>query len=201
MLKTGFLPRFFIQPGENECPPAQKVVDFALSIRAIPAYSYLGDVGESPTGDKKAEKFEDDYLEDLFEELAAAGFRAITYMPPRNSPAQLERIRRFCSGNYMEISGVDINSSRQSFNCPEVLLPACRHLVDTTWALIAHEYLAGADPSLGIFSPDNPLGSLPLAGRLDVYAGAGKALDLKRPEESALKIAEALRMGNLDFSR
>jgi hypothetical protein len=202
VLKTGFLPRFFIQPDENECPPADKVVDFALSVQAIPAYSYLGDVGESPTGDKKAEKFEDDYLDDLFEEITASGFKAVTYMPPRNTPAQLERIRRFCSGgNYMEISGVDINSSRQSFNCPEVLLPSCRHLVDTTWALIAHEYLADAAPRLGIFSPDNPLGSLPLAGRLDVYARAGKALDLGKPEESALKIAEALLGGKLDFSR
>ncbi|MDR0586253.1 MAG: PHP domain-containing protein [Treponema sp.] len=196
ILKTGFLPGFFIQPGENECIPAKAAVDFALSVGAIPAYSYLGDVGESPTGDKKAEKFEDDYLPELFEEIRAAGFKAITYMPPRNTQEQLERIRRFCSeGNYMEISGVDINSSRQSFNCPEVLRPGLRHLLDTTWALIAHEYLASADPAWGLFSSGNPLASLPLPRRLEIYAGAGKALDRGNPGESAPDIIEHLRKG------
>lgn len=196
VLKTGFLPGFFIQPDENECIPAKQAVDFALSVQAIPAYSYLGDVGESPTGDKKAEKFEDDYLPELFEEIRAAGFRAITYMPPRNTPEQLERIRKFCGeGNYMEISGVDINSSRQSFNCPEVLKPELRHLLDTTWALIAHEYLASADPAWGLFSSENPLASLPLSERLGIYAGAGKALDRGHPGESAPDIIEHLRKG------
>ena len=196
VLKTDFLPRFFIQPDENECIPVKQAVDFALSVNAIPAYSYLGDVGESPTGDKKAEKFEDDYLEELFEEIAAAGFKAITYMPPRNTPEQLRRIQKLCTEKgYMEISGVDINSSRQSFNCPEVLGPGCRHLLDTTWALIAHEYLASAAPEWGLFSPSNPLAAEPLSRRLDIYAKAGKALDLKRPEDSASKLVEQLRRG------
>jgi hypothetical protein len=196
VLKTEFLPRFFIQPDEAECVPAKTAADFALSIGAIPAYSYLGDVGESPTGDKKAEKFEDDYLDELFAEVRAAGFRAITYMPPRNTPRQLERIQKYCAeGGYMEISGVDINSSRQSFNCPEVLQENCRHLVDTTWALIAHEYLAAVDPARGLFSPVNPLASLSLAERLAVYAAAGKSLDPHRPEESAPDVIEKLRKG------
>jgi hypothetical protein len=196
VLKTGFLPGFFIQPGEQECVPAKTAVDFALSIEAVPAYSYLGDVGESPTGDKKAEKFEDDYLSELFEEIRAAGFKAITYMPPRNTPEQLTRIQKFCSeGNYMEISGVDINSSRQSFNCPEVLKPGLRHLLDTTWALIAHEYLASSDPAWGLFSSNPSLASLPLSRRLEIYSRAGKALDRKHPGESALDIIEHLRKG------
>jgi hypothetical protein len=66
LLKTEFLPRIYIQPDENECIPVSRVMAFAESISAIPAYAYLGDVGESPTGDKKAEKFEDDYIEELF---------------------------------------------------------------------------------------------------------------------------------------
>jgi hypothetical protein len=63
VLKSEFLPKIFIQPDENECIPASHVTAFAESIGAIPAYAYLGDVGESPTGDKKSEKFEDDYIE------------------------------------------------------------------------------------------------------------------------------------------
>ena len=195
-LKMGLLPRFFIQPGKNECISAEAAVNFALSINAIPAYSYLGDVGESPTGDKKAEKFEDDYLDELFEEIKRAGFLAVTYMPPRNTPAQIERIQRFCAeGNFMEISGVDINSSRQSFSCPEVLSPGCRHLLDTTWALIAHERLASVDSAWGLFSPNNPLYSLSLKKRIILYTEAGKMLDLHYPEESAPDIIEKLFKG------
>lgn len=54
LLKSGFLDRIFIQPDGIECPPAREVVALALAVGAVPAYAYLGDVGESPTGDKKA---------------------------------------------------------------------------------------------------------------------------------------------------
>jgi len=77
----------------------------------------------------------------------------------------------------MEISGVDINSPRQSFNCPELLRPEFDHLLGATWALIAHERLADADPRLGLFSPDNPLAGRPLAKRLAAYAEVGRCLD------------------------
>ena len=197
ILKTGLLPRCFIQPDRKECISAEKAVNFGLSINAIPAYSYLGDVGESPTGDKKAEKFEDDFLPELFEEIKRLGFPAVSYMPPRNTAAQLEQIRRYCTeGSYMEISGVDINSSRQSFNCPEVLSPGFRHLLDTSWALIAHERMASVDGKWALFSPHNPLRSLSLQKRIILYSKAGKKLDLFHPEESALEIIEELRKGN-----
>ena len=84
VLKSTFLPSFFIQPGPDECIPVRQVIEFARTIGAIPAYAYLGDVTASPTGDKKAEHFEDEYLDLLFEEIVALGFRAVTYMPPRN---------------------------------------------------------------------------------------------------------------------
>ena len=82
VLKSALLKRIFIQPNEKECIPAERVTDFARSIGAIPAYAYLGDVGESPTGDKRAEQFEDAYIEELFDELARRGYQALTYMPP-----------------------------------------------------------------------------------------------------------------------
>lgn len=196
VLKANFLPRIFIQPDENECIPAKTVTAFADRIGGIAGYAYLGDVAESPTGDKKAERFEDAYLDELFQELRRLGYRAVTYMPPRNTPEQLRRVQRLCaSAGFMEISGVDINSSRQSFNCPEVLMPECRHLVDTTWALIAHECLAGLDPELGLFSPRNPLSSAPLGDRLAAYAGYGKKLDLTHPEQSASAMAKKIREG------
>jgi hypothetical protein len=196
VLKSSFLERVFVQPDEAECVSASRVVEFARSIGAIPAYAYLGDVGESPTGDKKAEKFEDDYLEELFDELGRIGYKAVTYMPPRNTVDQLLRVQKLCAERgFMQISGVDINSSRQSFNCPEVLKPEFRHLVDTTWALIAHERLTSIDPSLDLFSAANPLASLGLEARLGVYAAAGRELDPRRPEETAADVAQKLRNG------
>jgi hypothetical protein len=196
VLKSGFLGRIFIQPGEKECPPASTVTAFASSIGAIPAYAYLGDIKESPTGDKKAEKFEDDYIETLFDELARLGYRALTYMPPRNTREQLRRVQRLCAERgFMEISGVDINSSRQSFNCPQVLEPDFCHLIDTTWALIAHERLASYDGNLGLFSPRSPLASRSLPERIAAYAVAGKALNPEDTESSAPLIAEKMRKG------
>jgi hypothetical protein len=196
VFKTGLLPRIYIQPDERECISAKTAVEFAHSINAIPAYPYLGNVGESPTGDKKAEKFEDDFLPELFNEIKQLGFSAVSYMPPRNTPEQMETIQRYAAeGNYLEISGVDINSSRQSFNCPEVLNPGCTHLLDTTWALIAHERFASVDGNWGIFSKNNPLISLSLQKRIILYAKAGKALDLHYPEESAAGRINDLRKG------
>jgi hypothetical protein len=196
VLKSALLPRIFIQGGETECIPARKMTEFALSIGAIPAYAYLGDVGESPTGDKKAEKFEDDFLEALFDELKAAGYRAVTYMPPRNTEGQLRRIREFCrEQEFMEISGVDINSPRQSFNCPKVLEPPFRHLVDTTWALIAHERLAAADPRLALFSPENPFSGESLERRLEIYAEKGRKFDSLKSDESAFITAREILKG------
>ena len=198
VLKTDLLNKIFIQPDEKECVPARMVTDFAQSIAAIPAYAYLGDVGESPTGDKKAEKFEDSYIEELLAELSRLGYRAITYMPPRNTARQLVKLQRLCEDwGFMEISGVDINNSRQSFNCPEVLKTEFRRLLDTTWALIAHERLATIDKRFGLFSKENPVAALKLAERLAVYASFGKKLDLYHPDASAAAIAEEIEKGRL----
>jgi hypothetical protein len=160
-------------------------VDFASKIGVIPAYAYLGDVGDSATGDKKPEKFEDDYLDELVPQVAAIGFKAITYMPPRNTRKQLLRLQKLCRENHLlEISGVDINSSRQSFNCPILLEPQFSHLADAAWALVAHEKLAAGDPKLAFFSPDNPLALLSLGERIKEYAAIGKAMNHSRPEEA-----------------
>jgi len=183
--KSTLVPEFFLQSSYEECMTVYRAVAFANSIGAIPAYAYLGDVGESPTGDKKAEKFEDDFLDDLLPELAKIGFQAITYMPPRNTREQLARLQRLCKENgLMEISGVDINSSRQSFNCPILLEPEFAHLADAAWALIAHEKLAAADPNLALFHSGNPMAEWPLEDRIARYADIGRRMDHTQPEKA-----------------
>lgn len=183
LFKSSLVPRFFLQPDQRECRSIYDAVTFANDIGAIPAYAYLGDVGESPTGDKKAEKFEDDYLDELVPELKRIGFKAITYMPPRNTLAQLTRLQKLCAcSELMEISGVDINSSRQAFSCPIIMTPPFRHLTEATWALIAHEKLATAQADLALFSPHNPLAALPLRERITRYATVGRKIDPRHPE-------------------
>lgn len=185
VFKSSLVPRFFIPSCTEECLSVFDVVKFGNDIGAIPAYAYLGDVGESPTGDKKAEKFEDDFLDDLIPELSRIGFKAVTYMPPRNTKEQLLRLQKLCRENsLLEISGVDINSSRQSFNCPILLEPEFRHLADAAWALIAHEKLADAKPEFGFFHPQNPLANLSLQDRIAKYAVVGQNMDHRQPEKA-----------------
>jgi hypothetical protein len=182
LLKSSFNDRIFIQPDETECPRAETVTAFARSVNAVPSYAYLGDVGDSPTGDKRAEKFEDGYLDALMPRLVEMGFQGITYMPPRNTGAQLERLRRLCgTAGLIEISGVDINSPRQQFNCPEIRRPEFAPLIDTTWALAAHEKIAAGEPGRGLFNPADPLAKRPLEERIGWYAGAGRKGITERP--------------------
>ena len=144
--------KFYI-PATSECPDVSDYIDICRSCGAISAYAYLGDVGDSVTGDKKAQKFEDDYLDLLFSELKRLGFNAVTYMPTRNTKAQLERLMRLCDENgFFEISGEDINSPRQSFICPAMDDPMFSHLSDATYALIGHELEATEDLDDGLFS-------------------------------------------------
>ena len=186
VFKSTLVPEFFIQSDSTECISVYDAVKFANSLNAIPAYAYLGDVAESPTGDKKAEKFEDEYLDELIPELKKIGFKAVTYMPPRNTLEQLQRLQKLCADyELMEISGVDINSSRQSFNCPIILTPEFSHLTEATWALIAHEKLATVDAKYAMFNEDNPYAALPLKERVAKYAEIGRQIDNSKPENVA----------------
>lgn len=139
ILKGAFVPKIFID-ATDECPKLADMVKLCNDIDAYLCYAYLGDVGDSITGDKKAQKFEDDYLEDVFECLKEEGVRSVTYMPTRNTPAQLERLRNLCEQYGMfQISGEDINSPRQSFVIKAMENPMFKNLIDATWKLIEHE--------------------------------------------------------------
>ena len=139
MLKGTFVPKIFID-ATDECPKLPDMVKLCADVDAYLCYAYLGDVGDSVTGDKKAQKFEDDYLDDVFECLKEEGVKAVTYMPTRNTPAQLERLRGLCDSYGMfQISGEDINSPRQSFVIKAMENPMFANLIDATWKLIEHE--------------------------------------------------------------
>ncbi|MEN6562896.1 MAG: PHP domain-containing protein [Christensenella sp.] len=138
-LKKDCIPKVFI-PATDECPTLSDMVRFANEIGGILAYAYLGDVTASVTGDKKAQKFEDDYLDELFTVIDNAGIRAVTYMPTRNTQTQIERLRKLCDRyGMLQISGEDINSPRQKFTIEKMKEDQFSNLIENTWHLIRHE--------------------------------------------------------------
>ncbi len=173
VLKSDMIGKIYID-ATDECPKIREILAFAKEIGAIPAYAYLGDVGQSVTGDKKAQKFEDDYLDLLFETISELGFEAVTYMPSRNTVEQLDRVMELCDKyNLFQISGEDINSPRQSFYCEKLQDPKFRHLIDATFALIGHETKATEDLSLGMFSEETKAKYPDIKERVKVYQSYG----------------------------
>ena len=144
-LKSNMVEKFYID-ATDECPDVLDFVKMVHENGGIAAYAYLGDVGQSVTGDKKAQTFEDAYLDELVEVIKECGFDAITYMPTRNTAEQLDRLTKLCEDNgFFQISGEDINSPRQSFRCKALDNPAFGHLIDATYTLIGYETLASTD--------------------------------------------------------
>lgn len=137
--KAGLIRDVYVDP-TDELVPLDTAIAFAKDIDAILCYPYLGDVTNSVTGDKAAAKFEDDYLDELVEFIAKKKIPAITYMPSRNTLAQLDRLMGLCDNfNLRQISGEDINSPSQSFICKPLADPKFAHLVDAAWELVNRE--------------------------------------------------------------
>ncbi len=178
-IKSQLIARFYID-ATDELPTVREALDLSERIGAISAAAYLGDVGDSVTGDKRAQKFEDNFLDELIAYYAELGFRAVTYMPSRNTKAQLTRLRALCEKhNLFQISGEDINSPRQSFVCEAQRDPAFANLYEATWALIAHEWRATEDPDDGLFSEKSIRRWPNLNDRVRAFAEFGLAMQKK----------------------
>ena len=153
VLKGNMVEQFYI-PATDEIPPVAEVARLAERLGIILAYPYLGDVAESVTGDKKAQLFEDTFLDQVFATVRDIGFKAVTYMPSRNTSAQLDRLRALCDQYpFFQISGEDINQPRQKFICEAMRKPEFANLYDAAWALIGHELSASEDAARGLFCP------------------------------------------------
>ena len=139
ILKAELIGKIYV-PAFDECMTLNELVKLAKRADAILCYAYLGDVGDSVTGDKRPERYEDSYLDELFAVLKQEGVSGVTYMPSRNTSAQIARLRELCAAYGMiEISGEDINSPKQSFICEKLSEPGFSHLVQATWRLIERE--------------------------------------------------------------
>ncbi len=139
VLKSAFVSRIYVD-ATGECMHARELKALAEETKALLCYAYLGDVTDSVTGDKRSGKFEDDYLDELFETLKTIGVNAVTYMPSRNTLGQLLRVQKLCKAyGFLQISGEDVNSPRQSFVCSQLQRTEFRHLTKATWDLIERE--------------------------------------------------------------
>ncbi len=172
VLKSSLVSRIYIDADE-ELMHISEFTALAKRVGGISAYAYLGDVGESPTGDKAAQKFEDSYLDLLFETIHGLGFDAVTYMPSRNTKEQLDRVMKLCAEyGFFQISGEDINSPRQSFVCPA--MEPYTHLYKATWALIGHEMAATENIENGMFSEKTVANMPALDDRIEYYSNIAK---------------------------
>ena len=152
ILKADMVEKFYVD-AYDECPNVEDYIKVAKATGATAAAPYLGDILDSVTGDKRPQKFEDDYLDLWFDEVIKLGFNSVTYMPTRNTRTQLERLINLCEkNNLFQISGEDINSPRQGFICEALRDPLFTHLFDSTWALINHENAATKNDDDGMFS-------------------------------------------------
>ncbi len=174
LLKGELVEAFYIDAAA-ECPDVKDYIALASSIGAISAYAYLGDIGDSVTGDKKSQKFEDDYIEELFELLRQLGFNGVTYMPSRNTMEQLKRVKGLCDRHgFFQISGEDINSPRQSFICKAMENKEFDNLIDSTWALIGHEKAATENNENGMYTAGTMAKYPSLQDRIDVFKEIGR---------------------------
>ncbi len=174
VFKGSFVSQVFMDATLEETPDVRDVIKTVKALGAIPSYCYLGDVAASPTGDKKAQTFEDGYLEDVFAAAKDIGFDAIAYMPSRNTPEQLERVMALCEKyGFLQISGEDINQPRQSFICKQLMEPQYKHLIDTTWALVGHEKAATRDLKNAMFADGAQLSPVQMKDRIEKYKKIG----------------------------
>jgi hypothetical protein len=182
VLKGEFSKAFYID-ATNECPDVHEVLSFSKKCCCIAAYSYLGDITTSITGDKRPQKFEDDYLDELIVLLKELGIEAVTYMPARNTDTQLSRIMALCRKfDLLEFSGEDINSPRQPFVRDLMRKNGFHHLIDATWALIGHEYEATLDNENAFFAPRTVKKHPDLNERIHYF----KTIGLRTMEKSRL---------------
>jgi len=180
VFKSQLVESFYVD-ADDELPHITEFVSLAEKLGSIPAYAYLGDVGVSVTGDKKRQKFEDAYLDEFIEYIVKTGFKAVTYMPARNTDKQLTRIKSLCEANGLfQISGEDINSPLQKFICDKIETPEFRHLIDSAWALVGHELATADGLEYGMFSAET-IKQLPdLNDRITYFAEKAKEKHTKK---------------------
>ena len=130
-VKSDLIGRFYVN-ATDELPDVREALDLCNEIGAISAYAYLGDVASSVTGDKRAQKFEDDYLDELiptrYLRVQGRHLHALAQhpRPDRARARPVQEVRPFAD----QRRGHQL--PRQPFVCEAQRDPAYRDLVDST---------------------------------------------------------------------
>lgn len=171
VLKGYFSDYMYVDASHEETPDVQTAIPYLNSLGCIVTYTYLGDVrGNSVTGDKKPQKFEDDILDEMFACLSSYGMRGFSYAPTRNSPDQVERVRALCrTYGMLEVCGEDINQPRQPLICQQSSEEDRIFFNDSTWAIIGHEKMTAKDLRCSIISDETAEKYPELKARIRVY--------------------------------
>lgn len=153
-LKSNLVEKFYI-PAEAECPDIYELEKICRECGVVLAYAYLGDVGVSITGDKKAQRFEDGYTRPAFRGDRAHRLqrRNLYAQPQHGGAASRDHGALRPRHKLFQISGEDINSPRQSFLCHAMKADMFAHLSDAAYALIGHEKEATKSLERAMFSP------------------------------------------------
>ena len=174
ILKKNLVDKFYIDAYE-ECLHIKEFIAITKKYGCISAYAYLGDVIDTSEGDKKAQRFEDSYIEILMQELKVLGFDAVTYMPSRNTRYQLSKVMQLCERyELFEINGEDINSPRQRFSCSFENDEMLEHLKDMNYALIGHEIAVTKDMDCSMFSEKIKNRFPKIKDRISFYKGLAR---------------------------
>ena len=173
LLKAEFMEKIYIA-ATDECIDISEFIAFSKQVGAISCVPYLGDISDSVTGDKKAQKFEDDILDELFDYYKSVGFEACAYMPSRNTLDQLKRVQDLCKKHeFIQISGEDINQPRQDFVCKAARNEMFSCLYDSTWALIGSEIASERNIEDSIVSDKTKIQFPNLDERIEYYKQIG----------------------------
>ncbi|MDD3362996.1 MAG: PHP domain-containing protein [Hespellia sp.] len=171
ILKGFFSEKMYIPAGQDETPDVRRAIPFLNGLGCIATYTYLGDVnGESVTGDKKSQKFEDDILDDLFKYGSQYGMQGMSYAPSRNSEVQIKRVHELCKKyNMLEVCGEDINQPRQPFINTTIKQEEKKLFNDATWAIIGHETVSDNHLEEGILNEEKKRAMPGIAQRITAY--------------------------------
>jgi len=164
--------RFFYVP-DNDLPDARSAVELAHKYGALITYTYFGETVRIYDGEEVVFKFEDEYLDELINDLGSLGFDAIEYVPEKVPDDKENVIADLAKKNGMfTIPCTDINSPRQRF-IREVGVNG-EVLTRNMWAVVGHSKSAAFNIEDGLNTAKSKAKNPDIEARLKLYAEIGK---------------------------
>lgn len=167
--------KFFYSPAEGEVDDARTFVECAHGFGGMVFYTYVGDYTSIRGGERIENKFEDDYLTELIDDLKAIGFDGVEFVPERLEPQQRATLEKLAAEREMLVlPALEINSPRQKFGDAELLKPDNSELLDNCRVVLGHEKSASFSIDDGWCSQKTADKKLSFAEKRRLYREIGK---------------------------